>query len=148
MRLKYLLRNARPDFTENVPLLSDSELVETALNEWYAPVEKYGLHSENNTYTDLRLESFANMIYYKNNMFGCAVNRCNTSSTRTPFIAIVLCLYSCPPVYGAPLYESGNACQNNADCTLLPYSNCVEGLCASHVVFVKPGWLLNHTFEK
>ncbi|EPB72440.1 SCP-like protein [Ancylostoma ceylanicum] len=81
---------------ENVNLLSDKELVEIALKEWYAPVEKYGMHNENNIFTDLRLVTFANMVYYKNNVLGCAVNRCNTSSTRTPFIAVVICLYSCP----------------------------------------------------
>lgn len=46
---------------QNFTSLNDTELVDIALNEWYDPVKKYGLHNENNTYTDLRLESFANV---------------------------------------------------------------------------------------
>ncbi|EYC33123.1 hypothetical protein Y032_0002g615 [Ancylostoma ceylanicum] len=122
----------------NLTSLDDAELIEIALDEWYAPVKKYGLHDKNNTYTDLRLESFANMIYFKNNHFGCTLNRCNTRSSRSPVVAIIVCVYLSAPIYGAPLYESGNACQNDSDCTLLPSSKCAEGLCWSHVVLTPP----------
>ncbi|KAL6744171.1 hypothetical protein Aduo_017132 [Ancylostoma duodenale] len=123
---------------QNHTLLDDAELVKIALNEWYAPVKKHGLHDDNNTYNDLRLESFANMIYYKNNYFGCTLHRCNTGSTRSPVVAVIVCVYMSAPIYGAPLYESGNACQKDRDCTLLPESKCEEGLCWSFSVLTPP----------
>ncbi|KAK6758463.1 hypothetical protein RB195_015965 [Necator americanus] len=123
---------------ENLTLLNDKELVDIALSDWYAPVQIFGLHNENNTYNDLRLESFANLIYYKNNDFGCALKRCNTTSKRTPLVAVLICLYANPPILGQPLYETGTACSDDNDCTVLPYSLCADGICITHVLFPRP----------
>lgn len=119
--------------------LSYAELVVSAINAWRTPAVLFGLSIGAN-YTDQRLETFANMVFYKSVRFGCAVNSCAASGV-VPALQAAACVFNSAPVRNRPLYMSSTTlgCTSDKECdNVLHGSTCgtivipPEGLCFSN----------------
>ncbi|WKX99324.1 hypothetical protein Q1695_014308 [Nippostrongylus brasiliensis] len=98
-----------------------------AVDDWFEPV----FHSpidRNVTYSDRRLESFANMIYYKSLQIGCSIGTC----TKGDLQQAVVCVYSSRPQLGSAIYlpaKGTTGCTTFSGCRVIPNSVCNGGLC-------------------
>ncbi|RCN36472.1 hypothetical protein ANCCAN_17647 [Ancylostoma caninum] len=89
---------------------------------WLSPASQYGINSQNEV-TNVKQLNFGNMAYSKSSKFGCAFKTCGDQF-------IVTCLYN--HVGNRPsteLWEGGEPCRTNGDCTTYGGSTCNNGLC-------------------
>ncbi|EYC08452.1 hypothetical protein Y032_0066g3773 [Ancylostoma ceylanicum] len=100
------------------------------------PVEQYGIRgvldgwwdqgygmSDKTKYDDFRIQDFAHIANGRNTKVGCAI-------TKRGQRADVYCLYDLKIKEASLIYEKGDACKVDADCTTYAGSKCLEsGLC-------------------
>ncbi|KAK6036837.1 SCP-like protein [Cooperia oncophora] len=87
-----------------------------------------------NKYVNPALYHFANMVHSKTTGIGCAYKVCG--GTRLT----VMCLYNKIGYYtNSVMWEKGNACRSDTDCTTYPGSSCSEGLCVKELEKPDPG---------
>ncbi|WKX92488.1 hypothetical protein Q1695_010484 [Nippostrongylus brasiliensis] len=102
--------------------LSLGDQLRDAVPQWYYPVMYWGQRDAANNFADPRLQTFANLVNYRNSKVGCDVKTCNGRS-------IVRCIYDQYIVPGSLIYPIGTACNADADCTTVAGSTCVNFLC-------------------
>ncbi|WKY12920.1 hypothetical protein Q1695_004048 [Nippostrongylus brasiliensis] len=97
--------------------------VNATLANWWGQAVKNGVTDPDNKYTSSSLYSFSNMVFSETTKIGCAYKVCNTQ-------LFVTCLYNGLGFYtNAKMWETGNACSANSDCTTYANSICDNGLC-------------------
>ncbi|RCN52261.1 hypothetical protein ANCCAN_01694 [Ancylostoma caninum] len=108
------------------------DLIEDSIQQWYMPVYRYGLNDANNMYTDPRLESFANMAFYKNTAVGCHYAECPGHNSARK---VITCMYDNVITPSDFIYQKGFPCRTNADCSFYTSSTCdlTTGLCGTTV---------------
>ncbi|PIO77609.1 SCP-like protein [Teladorsagia circumcincta] len=107
-------------------------VVANILSLWWGRVREYGSTDPENKYTNPALYNFANMAHSKTTGIGCAYKVCR--GTRLT----VMCLYNRIGYYtNSVMWEKGNACASDSECTTYPESTCSEGLCIKELE--KPG---------
>ncbi|EYC08347.1 hypothetical protein Y032_0066g3712 [Ancylostoma ceylanicum] len=95
--------------------------VQGVLQQWFE--EGLGFDTLERRFEDFSVENFVNMASGRNTKIGCAV-------TKRGQRADVYCLYDLPLRAGALVYEAGNGCKTDADCTTYKNSKCLpSGLC-------------------
>ncbi|VDL77203.1 unnamed protein product [Nippostrongylus brasiliensis] len=101
-----------------------------AMDYWSEPNLNFPIDN-NVTYSDPRLESFANMIYYKSLQIGCSIGTCRREGELQQAVA---CVYSSRPQLGSAMYlpkEGTTGCTTFSGCRVIPNSVCNGGLCIS-----------------
>ncbi|KIH63212.1 hypothetical protein ANCDUO_06487 [Ancylostoma duodenale] len=83
-------QNVQAYISNKICALGLDDLIEDSIEQWYMPVYRYGLTNANNMYTDPRLESFANMAFYKNTAVGCHYAECRGHNTARK---VITCMY-------------------------------------------------------
>ncbi|KAK6748571.1 hypothetical protein RB195_001288 [Necator americanus] len=100
---------------------------QVALKRWVSTAESKYFGSNTTTFQgDGDLLCFANMIRSNTTHVGCSERKCGTT-------AIFACFYDSPNINkGELMYEIGNGCSNDTDCTTYPGSSCdvKSGLCS------------------
>ncbi|WKX99310.1 hypothetical protein Q1695_014302 [Nippostrongylus brasiliensis] len=100
----------------------------TAVESWSEPAFNFPFDN-NVTYSDPRLESLANVIYYKSLQIGCSIGTCWKEGELQQALA---CVYSSQPQLGSPMYlpeEGTTGCSTFSGCRVIPNSVCNGGLC-------------------
>ncbi|EYC28904.1 hypothetical protein Y032_0007g3490 [Ancylostoma ceylanicum] len=108
------------------------DLLEDTIDQWYMPVFRYGVNDANNMYSDPRLESFANMVFYKNTAVGCHYAEC---PGITGAKKVITCMYNNVITPNDVIYPKGFPCRSDADCSYYASSTCDlnKGLCGTTV---------------
>ncbi|EYC27293.1 hypothetical protein Y032_0009g633 [Ancylostoma ceylanicum] len=89
---------------------------------WLSPASKYGINIQNQVTSSKQL-NFGNMAYSKSTKFGCGFKTCGDQF-------IVTCLYNhVGNRLSTELWESGQPCRTDGDCTTYEGSSCDKGLC-------------------
>ncbi|CAD6193061.1 unnamed protein product [Caenorhabditis auriculariae] len=95
----------------------------SAVNNWWSSVRTNGLTDPDNKYTNSALFQWANMAFGKTTSFACTYKACSGKF-------VVGCFYNkIGYVTNAVIYEKGEACSTDTDCTTYSGSSCRDGLC-------------------
>ncbi|KIH45864.1 hypothetical protein ANCDUO_24087 [Ancylostoma duodenale] len=98
--------------------LAKTTHVEFAMNIWTSPLTYYGLKNVSD-YANNRLYTFANMANGKTLRFACGYKSCAQNMIH------ISCIYNLMGGYPhSVLYETGNMCRKNKDCTTYEGSTC------------------------
>ncbi|KAL6740952.1 hypothetical protein Aduo_014255 [Ancylostoma duodenale] len=101
--------------------LFDTDFMTIALSNWVAPVKFFGKQEPVNKYDGMHCQ-FANMVHANTTKVGCSFKRCGENF-------LFACLYDKCGVKEALLYENGQPCEEDDDCTTFYGSECEKGLC-------------------
>ncbi|KIH52234.1 SCP-like protein [Ancylostoma duodenale] len=101
--------------------LFDTDFMTIALSNWVAPVKFFGKSEPVNKYDGMHCQ-FANMVHANTTKVGCSFKRCGENF-------LFACLYDKCGVKEALLYENGQPCEQDDDCTTFYGSECEKGLC-------------------
>ncbi|KAK6753822.1 hypothetical protein RB195_013046 [Necator americanus] len=101
--------------------LSDDIYMYLAIDQWISQVTYFGKKNPTNVY-DGTLCQFTNMVHANTTTVGCAFKRCNGN-------VLVTCLYDKCGTKEKLMWEMGQPCQRDGDCTTFDDSKCNEGLC-------------------
>ncbi|EPB70845.1 SCP-like protein [Ancylostoma ceylanicum] len=112
-------QNVQAYYTNSIVALPLDDLLQDSVQQWYSPLARYGLTDANYKYTDPRLESFANMVFYKNTALGCHYAEC-----QNPRRKVITCMYNNMITPNDFIYPKGTPCQKDADCTVYNPSTC------------------------
>ncbi|CCD66912.1 SCP domain-containing protein [Caenorhabditis elegans] len=94
-----------------------------AVNGWWSEIRTVGLTDPDNKYTNSAMFRFANMANGKASAFGCAYALCAGKLS-------INCIYNkIGYMTNAIIYEKGDACTSDAECTTYSDSQCKNGLC-------------------
>ncbi|CAB3400267.1 unnamed protein product [Caenorhabditis bovis] len=100
------------------PLAKSAEFV----NAWWSAIRQQPLTDPDNKYTGAPF-GFANMAYGKTTEFACTYNMCNTT-------LVTACFYNkIGYITNQVIYEKGEPCVVDSDCTTYAGSTCNDGLC-------------------
>ncbi|RCN33851.1 SCP-like protein [Ancylostoma caninum] len=105
-----------------VSTFPDDIYVSLAMNNWISPVKFFGKPKPTNAY-DGSFCQFANMVHANTTKMGCAYKRCGEQF-------LVTCLYDkCGTIPNGLMWEEGEACMEDDECTTFYGSECHDGLC-------------------
>uniref|UniRef100_A0A1I7U092 SCP domain-containing protein n=1 Tax=Caenorhabditis tropicalis TaxID=1561998 RepID=A0A1I7U092_9PELO len=94
-----------------------------AVNSWWSQVRTAGLTDPDNKYPGSTLFQFSNMANGKASAFGCAYAICGTKLS-------INCIYNkIGYITNSIIYDKGDACTSDAECTTYSSSTCKDGLC-------------------
>ncbi|KAL6732446.1 hypothetical protein Aduo_003206 [Ancylostoma duodenale] len=121
-------QNVQAYISNKICALGLDDLIEDSIEQWYMPVYRCGLTNANNMYTDPRLESFANMAFYKNTAVGCHYAECRGHNTARK---VITCMYDNVITPSDFIYQKGFPCRIDTDCSFYGSSTCdrTTGLC-------------------
>ncbi|RCN49706.1 SCP-like protein [Ancylostoma caninum] len=105
----------------NEGTLFDTDYMTIALSNWVAPVKFFGKKEPVNAYDGMHCQ-FTNMVHANTTKVGCSYKRCGENF-------LFACLYDKCGVKEALLYENGQPCEEDDDCTTFYGSECSKGLC-------------------
>ncbi|KIH50289.1 hypothetical protein ANCDUO_19633 [Ancylostoma duodenale] len=98
-----------------------STFLSLAMNNWISPVKFFGKARPTNAY-DGNFCQFANMVHANSTRMGCSYKRCGDQF-------LVTCLYDNGTIPNGLMWEEGEACQEDDECTTFYGSECHDGLC-------------------
>ncbi|KHN87632.1 Ancylostoma secreted protein, partial [Toxocara canis] len=106
----------------------------SSLANWWSELAWYWFNNEkytfNKDYINNGANDFTQLAWGETTRFGCGVNaRCGKGNWLS---SVTVCLYSKPGnINGKPIYEIGEPCKKDDDCTTYAGSKCSvqEGLC-------------------
>ena len=104
---------------------------------WWNELYKFGgISTSNVTYDrDLPYGHWSQMAWGNTQFVGCGMSRFTNESKPGWTYDLIFCNYYPPGnVINAPIYEIGEPCKNDGECTTLPNSTCDTemGLCYAH----------------
>ncbi|ETN69966.1 SCP-like protein [Necator americanus] len=104
----------------NIPALNDSIYAHLAIDQWISQVMFFGKKEPTNVY-DGTLCQFTNMVHANTTSVACALKRCKDN-------VLVTCLYD-NGTKEKLMWEVGEPCKHDNDCTTFKDSKCSNGLC-------------------
>ncbi|KAL6732445.1 hypothetical protein Aduo_003205 [Ancylostoma duodenale] len=123
-------QNVQAYVTNAIIALPLDTLLEDSVQQWYLPLLRYGLTDTDYKFSDPRLQSFANMVFYKNTALGCHYAEC-----QNPPRKVITCMYNNVIQPTDFIYPKGTPCQKDADCTVYASSTCdlTTSLCGTTI---------------
>uniref|UniRef100_A0A914DYJ9 ShKT domain-containing protein n=1 Tax=Acrobeloides nanus TaxID=290746 RepID=A0A914DYJ9_9BILA len=117
--------------------IGNAAALQQSADAWWGELEQYGIagFASNDTTFQSNMSSvghFTQMAWANSTKIGCGVQWCPNNP-----MTIVVCNYKDAGNYiNSPIYQVGNACASDSECTSVPQSTCdtSAGLCSSNYV--------------